>query len=68
MRDQPNINIEPLVMTGTFTARIMSSKGEDKFYDVDVTGPDFCTCPGFEYRGNCRHIKELRTKLGIDGV
>jgi len=23
-----------------------------------------CTCPGFEYRGTCKHVVEVRSKGG----
>ena len=22
-----------------------------------------CTCPGFQYRGNCKHVRDVRTDL-----
>ena len=66
MKELQKINIDPIVMTSEFTARVISSKGDSQFYDVDVTGPDFCTCDGFKYRGDCRHIKEVRKSLGIN--
>jgi hypothetical protein len=42
-----------------------SSKDPKKKYIVTVMGPDMdCTCPGFEYRGTCKHIVEVRSKGG----
>lgn len=33
-------------------------------YEITVDGPDvFCTCPGFEYRGQCKHSREMKTTL-----
>ena len=33
-------------------------------YDITVDGADvFCTCPGFEYRGQCRHVRDLKTAI-----
>jgi len=33
-------------------------------YTVEVTnGVALCDCPGFEYGGNCRHVKEVRKTL-----
>jgi len=42
-----------------------SSSDPRKKYTVTVMGPDMdCTCPGFEYRGTCKHIVEVRSKGG----
>ena len=42
-----------------------SSRDPQKKYTVTVMGPDMdCTCPGFEYRGTCKHIVEVRSKGG----
>jgi hypothetical protein len=51
--------------SGTITENVLSSKG-DKDYLVSVHKDqylDSCTCPGYGYRGKCRHITELREKL-----
>ena len=44
----------------TITRLVEGSKG--KQYEVTV-GPNqkSCTCPGFTFRGNCKHVKELET-------
>ncbi|MFM1881711.1 MAG: hypothetical protein RJA05_120 [Planctomycetota bacterium] len=42
-----------------------SSRDPRKKYTVTVMGPDMdCTCPGFEYRGTCKHVVEVRSKGG----
>ncbi len=42
-----------------------SSSDPRKKYTVTVMGSDMdCTCPGFEYRGTCKHIVEVRSKGG----
>jgi len=50
---------------GTVSEAVLSSKG-DKDYMVSVHHDpllDSCTCPGYGYRGKCRHITQLREKL-----
>jgi SWI/SNF-related matrix-associated actin-dependent regulator 1 of chromatin subfamily A len=33
-------------------------------YEVTVDGSDvFCTCPGFEYRGQCRHARDIKAAI-----
>ena len=40
-----------------------SSRDPSKTYVVTIVGPDMdCTCPGFEYRGTCKHVIETRAK------
>ena len=47
------------------TSDFPSSSDPRKMYTVTVMGPDMdCTCPGFEYRGTCKHIVEVRSKGG----
>jgi hypothetical protein len=44
--------------------RVTSSSKPGAFYVVDVDGQDvMCTCPGFEYRGACRHARTLKAAL-----
>ena len=43
--------------------KVASSKG-DKFYSINLVGQDAdCSCPGFEYRGTCKHVVQLKTAL-----
>jgi hypothetical protein len=45
------------------TVEFASSRDPSKKYIVSIVGPDMdCTCPGFEYRGTCKHIVEVRSK------
>jgi len=37
---------------------IDGSKGAKYILDIDAKT---CTCPGYTYRGACRHVKELET-------
>jgi hypothetical protein len=45
--------------------RIRSGRKADVFYVLEADGPDVtCSCPGFEYRGNCTHARRLKAALG----
>jgi hypothetical protein len=44
--------------------RATSSSKPGKFYVFHVDNGDVtCTCPAFEYRGACRHARELKAAL-----
>jgi hypothetical protein len=33
-------------------------------YEITVDGADVaCTCPGFEYRGQCRHARDMKAAI-----
>lgn len=49
---QPN----PFAVKATERIEVQGSKGQVYYIDRDEKT---CTCPGFTFRGNCRHIKEL---------
>jgi SWIM zinc finger len=35
-------------------------------YEITVDGADVaCTCPGFEYRGQCRHARDIKAALAV---
>ncbi|MFW6047226.1 MAG: hypothetical protein ACOCP4_05520 [Candidatus Woesearchaeota archaeon] len=34
----------------------------------DLVINEFCNCPGFNYKKNCKHLNELRNKLKEWGV
>ena len=43
-----------------------SSRDPSTKYVVSVSGGDVdCTCPGFQYRGTCRHVIEVKKKLAL---
>ncbi len=44
--------------------RISSTSHEGVDYEVVVVDADVtCSCPGFEYRGQCRHARDIKTAL-----
>ena len=44
--------------------RISSTSHKGVDYDVVVVDADVtCSCPGFEYRGQCRHARDVKTAL-----
>lgn len=44
--------------------RIASSSNKAVHYQIHVEGGDVtCSCPGFEYRGQCKHAREINTAL-----
>jgi SWI/SNF-related matrix-associated actin-dependent regulator 1 of chromatin subfamily A len=44
--------------------RIASTSHKDLEYEVIVADADVtCTCPGFEYRGQCRHARDVKAAL-----
>lgn len=48
--------------------RCASSSKPGSHYSLLVDGGDVtCTCPGFEYRGMCRHSRELKASLALTG-
>jgi SWI/SNF-related matrix-associated actin-dependent regulator 1 of chromatin subfamily A len=44
--------------------RIASTSHDGLEYEIVVADADVtCTCPGFEYRGQCRHARDVKTAL-----
>jgi hypothetical protein len=44
--------------------RIASSSKPGSHYIVDAAGGDvICSWPGFEFRGQCRHARDVKTAL-----
>jgi SWI/SNF-related matrix-associated actin-dependent regulator of chromatin subfamily A-like protein 1 len=54
------------VLSGTPSKRfrIASTSHEGLDYEIVVADADVtCTCPGFEYRGQCRHARDVKAAL-----
>jgi SWI/SNF-related matrix-associated actin-dependent regulator of chromatin subfamily A-like protein 1 len=48
--------------------RSLSTSKPGQFYTLEVSGADVsCDCPGFEYRGACRHSRNLKDALVAGG-
>jgi len=61
LEDNPFDTIFSVVVpqeTSNNIKEIEGSKGAKYILDVDAKT---CTCPGFTYRGTCKHVKELET-------
>jgi SNF2 family DNA or RNA helicase len=44
--------------------RIASTSHDGREYEIVVADADVtCTCPGFEYRGQCRHARDIKAAL-----
>ncbi len=58
------------VLSGSRTTRYRVESGSRAgvSYELEVDGPDVaCSCPGFEYRGNCSHARTLKAALAKGG-
>ncbi len=52
----------------TFTRTFTSSRNRNVFYTVTVTrGVAVCDCPGFQYGGNCTHVRQVLQELSAAG-
>jgi len=50
----------PLLETGSWEFPSSSSPGKSYQVTFGRGGHLQCTCPGFEYRGDCKHVREVR--------
>ena len=51
-------NMSMNVLTPSNIKEVAGSKGQTYLVDVDE---NTCTCPGYTFRGACKHVKELET-------
>jgi SWI/SNF-related matrix-associated actin-dependent regulator 1 of chromatin subfamily A len=54
------------VLSGPSARRFRIASASHKGVDYEITAVDAdvtCTCPGFEYRGQCRHARDVKTAL-----
>lgn len=46
---------------------VQGSKGETYYITNEGGGDWACTCPGFKFRGSCKHVAEIQqSKYGVD--
>ncbi len=58
------------VLAGSYARRyrVKSSSNPNAHYEIAVEGEDVtCSCPGFEYRGQCRHARDVKHALVSGG-
>ena len=51
-------NISMNVFTPNNVKEVQGSKGQTYIVNLDE---NTCTCPGYTFRGSCKHVKELET-------
>jgi len=53
---EPNPFETPAINSENLIVEVKGSKGNSYFVDTEAKT---CTCPGFTFRGNCKHTKEI---------
>ena len=54
------------VLSGPASRRFRISSASHKGVDYEIVAVDAdvtCSCPGFEYRGQCRHARDVKAAL-----
>lgn len=59
MARTPKAPYTPRIEIGQLATRVQSERDPAIFYDVTEHGSS-CTCPGFQYRGSCKHLQLAR--------
>jgi hypothetical protein len=58
------------VLSGSPSKRFRIASTSHKGLEYEIVAADndvTCTCPGFEYRGQCRHARDVKTALASGG-
>ena len=57
---------EAIVLTGPSSGRVRSQTDPERWYAVTLDDDGFprCSCAGFSFRKDCRHVRALREALG----
>jgi hypothetical protein len=50
----------PVIEDGVWDVPSSSAPGKSYRVSFGRAGHLQCTCPGFEYRGECRHVRDIR--------
>lgn len=53
--------LEDVAETNSQTRTVTGSKGQ-RYYLTEERGHWTCSCPGFQFRGACKHVDEVNTK------
>jgi hypothetical protein len=62
---RPRVTVEESPIEETGSWEFTSARDPSQVYQVTYgrAGHLECTCKGFEFRGNCKHVREVREKV-----